>query len=170
MSNGEMGIGYAKELTIQLITLSTGLVGLSITFGKEVIGRIKDPRMGTLSLAWVLHLLSIIFGIWTLMALTGTLLTFANSPLTPDLGPNERLPAMAQVVTFLTGTILLVVFYGRRVGVKPTKGTYKVIEIRDDDSGARLGSLAADGWEVVSLSAHAEGHWSVVIKRQGVSG
>lgn len=65
---------FAASTSKQLITLSTAIVAFTITFGKELFGGINNSCAFTaLIVAWVLFVISIIFGIWTLMALTGSL-------------------------------------------------------------------------------------------------
>ncbi len=162
----ELGLSYAKELSTQLITLSTGLLGLSITFGKEVLGRAGDSKIATLKFAWGLHVASIVFGIWHLMALTGAIMPGDAQPAFPaSLGFSARGPAAAQVLTFVFGTLLLVVFYGRRLGGPRAAERYQLVTCPEDGLEAKLNSTAADGWQVVSVSAAGTGRWSIVLKR-----
>jgi hypothetical protein len=162
----ELGLSYAKELSTQLITLSTGLLGLSITFGKEILGRAGDTKMGTLKTAWGLLVGSVIFGIWHLEALTGALLPRNAAPAFPtELGASARLPAAAQVVTFVVGTLLLVVSYGRRLGKPRPVGRYQAVASSDETLEADLNSSATDGWQVVSVSAAGAGRWLIVLRR-----
>ncbi len=69
-----LGFNFAKDLAIQLITLSTGLLALSVTFTKEIVKTLSNVREVILRISWGFHMLSIVFGVWTLMALTGTLM------------------------------------------------------------------------------------------------
>lgn len=65
---------FAENTSKQLITLSTAIVAFTITFGKELFGGIDNGlALGVLITAWVLFVVSIICGVWTLMALTGSL-------------------------------------------------------------------------------------------------
>jgi hypothetical protein len=59
---------FAADLTKQLITLSTGIVTITLLLSKDFVG----PRLLALA-AWSFYLLSTVFGLWVLMALTGTL-------------------------------------------------------------------------------------------------
>ena len=90
----------------------TGLVGLMITFWKDVIGTtgVKAPWLAYCS--WYALLASAFSGIWMLMALTGVL-----APIRPAAGhtPSIRaasvvIPSIVQVLTFVVGFILLVMF------------------------------------------------------------
>ena len=65
---------FAESTSKQLITLSTAIVAFTITFGKDFFGGIDNEfALGVLITAWVLFVVSIICGVWTLMALTGSL-------------------------------------------------------------------------------------------------
>lgn len=65
---------FAQDLTKQLITLATAIIGLEITFAKDLVTNITDGLLQILlGGSWVLFLFSIVAGIFTLMSLTGTL-------------------------------------------------------------------------------------------------
>jgi len=86
------------DLTKQLITLSTGIVTVTLLFSKDIFG----PKHIAVW-AWGFYLLSTIFGLWALMALTGTL-----APVSPDAPKDEdfpikaniRIPSGGQIITF----------------------------------------------------------------------
>jgi hypothetical protein len=64
---------FAADSTKQLITLSTAILTLTITFGKDVLQKVPAGTTQKLTYSWVIYLVSIFFGIATLLALTGTL-------------------------------------------------------------------------------------------------
>ena len=64
---------FAADVAKQLIALATGIVTLTITFSKDVLGGVEDAHKGCLLWAWIAFLCSITFGVLTLMALTGNL-------------------------------------------------------------------------------------------------
>lgn len=102
---------FAKETTKQLLTLSTGIIALTITFSKTFAENVPPQATIFLKLAWLAYLLSILFGIWTLMALTGTLEPKDKSKdIVSIWGGNVTVPAGLQVLTFLAGLVLIVVF------------------------------------------------------------
>jgi hypothetical protein len=113
---------FAADLTKQLITLSTGIVTITLLFSKDLTG----PRWLAVC-AWVSYLLSTVFGLWALMALTGTLapLTSSKEPEVADklasataksaddpleLGNNVRSPAKFQIYTFALATVLTLIY------------------------------------------------------------
>lgn len=107
----ELAFKFASDLSKQLITLSTGILALTITFTKDLLGRVPRKKVWTLKFSWIAYLSSIFCGIWHLMALTGTLvqITPSNDPL--SIGWNARLPASLQILTFLFATVLIM-YYG----------------------------------------------------------
>src|SRR5947209_20194535 len=125
---------FASDSTKQLITLSTGIVTLTITFGKDVFQNVPFYAKVLLVIAWVIYLLSIIFGILTLLSLTGTLepvpdpsaaaggggrvppLPLGDVPAGASAVPEPSIRhgtitgfSILQILTFLGATILIVV-------------------------------------------------------------
>lgn len=116
---------FASDTTKQLINISTAIIALMVTFSKDIIGETKNIHTGLLIWTWAIFIVSIIFGVLTLMALTGTLQPKAtvNPPQgqqTPssttsqvDLNINNkniRLFSFIQVLTFLVAIILTGLF------------------------------------------------------------
>ena len=119
------GLKAALETTKQVITLSTGVITLTITFLEKIVqpdgstGRIFPP---TLKIGWICFGLSIVFGMWTLMAITGTMnaldrkthgLTLSprheRAVETLNEGSNIRVPSMLMLLSFLAATLLTIV-------------------------------------------------------------
>ncbi len=114
---GKTAFDLANDVAKQLITLSTAVLALSITFTKDVL---KDAAHGpqlVLRLCWLLYLLSICFGVWTMLALTGTLMPVDPVAQPPSLsfGGNVRLPAALQVVAFVMATVFIIMYGWRSV-------------------------------------------------------
>ena len=65
---------FAADSTKLLITLSTGIIALTITFSKDFIGSEVTYPIWPLITAWILYFLSVLFGIFTMLSLTGSLL------------------------------------------------------------------------------------------------
>jgi hypothetical protein len=102
---------FAADLTKQLITLSTSIVTVSLLFGDHF------PRQSRLALwAWIVYLVSSLFGLWTLMALTGTLAPIKTPPTDFDLGFNVRLPSSLQIISFGAALVVTIVFVSRWYG------------------------------------------------------
>lgn len=103
---------FAAQLVEQLITLATGIIALTITFATG-LGK-NSPRSAVHALlgAWCAFLLSIIFGIWALMALTGQVdaATVSGSVITIYTS-NIRIPTGLQILSFLAG-VGLAIWYG----------------------------------------------------------
>lgn len=103
-------LDVAADVAKQFITLSTGILALTITFAKEIGGGPTQGAPLLLGLGWVLYLASILGGLWTLLALAGELepLDAASSPSIRR--PNVVVPAIIQIVTFLIATGLIVAY------------------------------------------------------------
>jgi Ca2+/H+ antiporter len=71
--NVKKAFDFAADATKQLITLSTAIIALTITFSKDIVGAANIGNSFSIFAAWILFILSIVFGILTLLALTGTL-------------------------------------------------------------------------------------------------
>jgi hypothetical protein len=106
-----LAFNFAKELAVQLITLSTAVIGFTVTFSKELDVPITSWRLGLIA-CWVLFLLSIVGGVWTLMALTGSLAPIDNPGSPTELGSNVRIAAATQIVLFGLGLIVLIILGG----------------------------------------------------------
>ncbi len=107
----------ATDALKQIMTLSTGILTLEITFLKEII--VQLPRSGYwwLGLSWVCFLLALIFGIWGLLTVTGTLgRNEENQEKEKQLSPhsiydlNIVIPTLGQLASFLIGMVFTAVF------------------------------------------------------------
>jgi len=97
---------FAKETVTQLITLATALIGVSITFTKDIRNGAAKFDRKWLFRSWIAFLVSVVGGIWTLMALTGAL----SKDVVPHdpYGSNIAIPYFLQIVTFLLGIGMLI--------------------------------------------------------------
>lgn len=78
---------FAADVAKQLITLATAIITVMITFSKDIFGT-NNHYIAWLLSSWILFLLSIVFGIFTLMALTGVL---AQSQKTQNIEDRKEL-------------------------------------------------------------------------------
>ena len=72
---------FCADATKQLITLSTGIVAFTVTFGKDFIGSVPNGARVFAYIAWGAHLLSIILGLLVLLALTAQLQPKKSPPI-----------------------------------------------------------------------------------------
>ena len=101
----------ASDIAKQLITLASGILVLEVTFAKNIMdAKLDQSEKYLLSGSWILFLLSIIAGVWSLLALTGSL--GQGEILTPKTiyGSNIRIPMFFQIFLFLGGLALSVWF------------------------------------------------------------
>jgi len=98
----------ASDWSKQILTLSTGIVTLTVTFSDKVFGELSNGEKGLLFTSWLLYLISILGGIWVMTTLAGTLAYDAEVGA-GDVKESER-QALLQVVTFIAGTAFIAIF------------------------------------------------------------
>jgi hypothetical protein len=69
----KLAFEFARDTTKQLITLSSGIIAVTIIFAKDFVGKVDSSTQTWVLCAWGAFLVSVFFGLWTLMALTGSL-------------------------------------------------------------------------------------------------
>jgi len=107
MPSTDLAFQFAREVSTQLITIASALIGISVTFIKDF----TPSGKAWLRTSWLLYILSILFGVITLMALTGTLESLATSGAPfKSFSFSTRWAAGVQIIAFLTATVCLVIF------------------------------------------------------------
>jgi hypothetical protein len=106
------GVKAASALAGQMITLSTGLIALTVTFVKEF----RPPGAAALAapwplmVAWACFMLAIVAGLWTQMAVTGSLARQDSDGVPASANaPNVRLPGLLVVCCFVAGIVFTIV-------------------------------------------------------------
>jgi hypothetical protein len=100
---------FAQDATKQLIALSTGVIALTITFFHDFASTAGPAARALMAISWVLYLLSILCGLATLLALTGSLEPRGADASAPSIrGSNVTYPAVAQVILFVLAVALTV--------------------------------------------------------------
>jgi len=106
----EKAFDFAQESTKQLIALATGVIALTITFLTDVIKTAPAGSAGFLQAAWVLYLVSIVFGMLTMLMLTGNLERPGAGKSPSIYRGNIVVCSIAQVLTFSAAIGLTLVF------------------------------------------------------------
>ncbi|HEV7667570.1 MAG TPA: hypothetical protein VGS22_03535 [Thermoanaerobaculia bacterium] len=107
----ELAFENARDTSKQLMTLASGVLGFTITFSKDYLGSAGRGARGLAIVAWILFLISIGFGQLCLMGLTGVLGSKKDAAKPPSVYHRSiKVPAVVQVLAFLVGMILVVVF------------------------------------------------------------
>jgi hypothetical protein len=106
----EKAFDFALDVTKQLITLATAVIALTITFLTDVAKEASADTARWLQAGWVFYLVSIAFGILTLMALTGTLGDTKSSDPPSINASNILMFAKVQVGSFFVAVALTLVF------------------------------------------------------------
>lgn len=106
----KLAFDFARDSTKQLITLGTGIVALSVTFLKDVISQPTFFEKTVLISSWILFLISIGFGVFTLLALTGNLQPSREEKEPSIYASNVTLMSSCQILVFLLALTLTVLF------------------------------------------------------------
>lgn len=104
----EKAFDFAQEATKQLIALATGVIALTITFLTDVLK--TEGSAGFLQTAWVLYLVSIVFGVLTLLMLTGNLERPGEGRTPSIYRGNIAFCSGGQVLTFCLAVVFTLVF------------------------------------------------------------
>lgn len=100
----------AGDWAKQILTLSTGIVTLTVAFADKIFGDLSDGERWTLWISWGLYVGSIVGGVCLLSTLTGTLSRTANVQASHVYAANNRLFAGMQLVFFVLATVAIVIF------------------------------------------------------------
>lgn len=109
----------AADSAKEIVKYSTAILTVTITFAKDTLLADRKTVPWCLGTAWMFYLLSILGGLWTLLALTGQLASASSTPGTL-FAPNIQIPGLLMVLSFVLGLVLTVVAGWqsvRRIGV-----------------------------------------------------
>lgn len=108
MSSGvTRAFDYAQDVSKQLITLATGIVALTVTFIHELAASASNTAIRFVEASWLCYIVSIVFGVGTLLQLAGNLeKQAAPSIYRGGIKWSSRL----QVLCFVGGTACTIVF------------------------------------------------------------
>lgn len=117
---------FAADVIKQLITLATGIIAVTITFSKDIIGASMLTNSSLIFYSWGFFLFSIMAGIWALLALTGNLqpITPPARNIIPSINTkNVRIPMFCQIGSFVFALFLTILF-----GIKSIKQAGEISE------------------------------------------
>jgi hypothetical protein len=98
----------ASDWSKQIMTLSTGIVTLTVTFSDKVFGNLSHTETWLLMIAWALYIISILGGIWVLTALNDKLV-LDKPPVAADV-LSAHFRAGVQATTFVAATVVIAIF------------------------------------------------------------
>jgi type IV secretory pathway VirB2 component (pilin) len=114
MTDGNLKIfDFAADSSKQMIALATGVTAVTISFAKDLVGNITDAThvLGIISIgartalgwSWIGYLASVIFGLFTMLSLTGQLKKAQPNAYAAQV----VIPAIIQCVVFVAATVLV---------------------------------------------------------------
>ena len=95
----------AQDTSKQIITLSTGILALTLTFFKDFAGGGSGASRVLMMIAWAIFLASIVTGVLHLLALTGTLASSTPSVTTGSAKLFAGIEQLSFVVALLIAVI-----------------------------------------------------------------
>ena len=101
---------FVSDYAKQLITLATGVITFMVTFLQEELRTGTEGSKRLLVGSWILFIISILGGIWRLMALTGNLDPRKGSPQLTITTNNVRVPGFVQIFAFFFAIVLSCIF------------------------------------------------------------
>lgn len=105
-----LSFDFARSVTLQLITVSSAIIALGVTFFEKIRPEGHTPDWkACLILSWVVLAVSVAAGFWSWLAQTGTLARPGRLGLT-IYRPNIILPAAMQIVAFIVGLALTIAY------------------------------------------------------------
>jgi hypothetical protein len=126
----------ASDTCKTLLTLTTGILALTISFMGNVAKGATPDELWILRASWLLFLVSAIFGVLTLQGFTGSLAPMKKpkegeasvANVTPSIyQENIAKPAIKQNLSFGIGVLLFIVFGLLSVSVPKTPPTVQVV-------------------------------------------
>lgn len=103
-----IAVNQVADLSRQLLTLATGIIAITISLGKDLFQSASPSALGLLRRGWLCMLTSILAGIWTLMALAGSIVATTLDPKHKIFELNVRIPSCIQILLFLYGSLLII--------------------------------------------------------------
>jgi hypothetical protein len=110
----ERAFDLVTEITKQVLTLSTGIIAITITFVKDFASHASPTAKDLLAWSWFIYAVSILFGMLTLMASAGvqakaTSHGAGGSPPPSINASNIRLLGGIQLLAFFIAIVLTVI-------------------------------------------------------------
>lgn len=105
---GNLALTAASETSKHVLTLTTAVITITISLAKDIVAKATPSDLVWLQLAWLAHAVSVLAGVATLLALTGTV--SEGDDTTSIYSTNIRLPAALQMAFFALGLAFVVVF------------------------------------------------------------
>jgi hypothetical protein len=131
----------SRDLIKQMISLSTIILGITLTFWKETPAEIPQRWRWTLPAAWLLFFISVVAGVIAFMLHTGSLYDAIHHPEIIQkrgklMDPLVQVSAGIMQIAFVLGT-LLVMNYGRLAFRARMRGSNKAAPIPPGDASKK---------------------------------
>jgi hypothetical protein len=101
---------FAQETTKQILTLAAGIITVTVTFIGSDLKAYPSSTRTWLELSWLFFLISILFGVFTLMSLSGTLERPGEARTPSIYAPGIRVFGVLEVGAFMLGLAFTALF------------------------------------------------------------
>lgn len=105
----------AADTSKQVIILATGALAVEIAFAKDLAGVLDSADVFFLEFSWLCLLVSVLMGLWALMAITGGVAQNVAPTAACIYRLSIRIPMFGQLLAFVFGLFSVVVFAMRGV-------------------------------------------------------
>ena len=104
----KLGLSFASDSCKQVLGLSTTILSFTVAFRNDVVKQTTGANQRWLWLSWIALGVSIVAGVWTYLAMTGSVAAKTGSM--DVYSTAVRIPAAIQMLSFLVGLVLLATF------------------------------------------------------------
>jgi uncharacterized membrane protein len=117
----EKAFDYAADATKQILTLSTAVISATVLLSRDYVRALPFFTKASLVFSWFVYLFSAFCGVWTLLALTGTLeRSYSRNSRITLYAPNIQTPLLLQIFSFLLATLLVIMFGIQLIAEQPS--------------------------------------------------
>jgi hypothetical protein len=113
--HAKYAFSFAADTSKQITALATGALAVEIAFAKDFNKKLDDFDVFFLESSWVFLTISILMGLFVLMALTGTAGKVPPPAAVDVYNKNIKYTFIAQLMAFYAGLLAVVVFAMRGV-------------------------------------------------------
>lgn len=111
--NRNRAFDFAQDVTKQLLTLSTAVITITISFADNLAERAPCDARSVLFISWGLFALSIVLGVFTLLNLTGRVENAEDAQSEGIYSGAVRAMSIGQIICFLLAFVGIVYFGAR---------------------------------------------------------
>lgn len=102
---GHQSLSLAADAAKQIITIATAVLTLTVTFSKDTLVKNRSRLPFSLATSWVLFLISVTSGVWSLLSITAEL----ERDCPTIWSSNVIVPAYLMSLSFIAGVAFTII-------------------------------------------------------------